>query len=64
VLLKKVDVNGGRHGCLGKLLGVMIRAELERGLLIERGLEEDFRLGSGKAVWGMRKISCSRLIEA
>jgi hypothetical protein len=32
---------------VGKLLGVMIHAELERGFLIERGLEEDFWLGLG-----------------
>jgi hypothetical protein len=39
-------VNGGRRGLVGKLLRVMIRDELERGFLIERGLE-DFRLGLG-----------------
>jgi hypothetical protein len=26
VLLKKVDVNGGRHGMMDKLLGVMLTA--------------------------------------
>jgi hypothetical protein len=46
-LLKEVDVNGGRRGLIGKLLGVMFLAELERGFLIERGLEEDFQLGLG-----------------
>jgi hypothetical protein len=49
-LLKEVDVNGGRRGLIGKLLGVMFLAELERGFLIERGLEEDFQLGLG-TVW-------------
>ncbi len=39
-------MNGGRHGLVGKLLRVIIRDELERGFLIERGLE-DFRLGLG-----------------
>jgi hypothetical protein len=46
LLLKEVDVNGGRCGLVGKLLCVMIHDELERGFLIERGLE-DFRLGLG-----------------
>jgi hypothetical protein len=46
VWLDKVeDVNDGRHGLVDKLHGVKIRVELERGFLMERGLEEDFRLG-------------------